>query len=308
VSEGALDEEAVIKAGSKSFAAASALFDRQTREDAWRLYAWCRYCDDVIDGQVLGHGMKPVDGAEDRLAELRRATLLATQGDEPVPPEFEALRVVARRHGIPASLAQSLIDGFAMDVEARRYRSLEDTLVYAYHVAGVVGVMMAMVMGARDRPTLERACDLGIALQLTNIARDVVEDARNGRVYLPEAWLEEAGLAPDADTVAAQASRQAVAQVTARLLDVADGYYRSATLGIGRLPLRSAWAIAAARDVYRDIGLIVRRRGAKAWDRRASASKARKLVLLGRGGLVALASRLPTKPAPRTGLWTMPDL
>ncbi len=301
-----------IRKGSKSFAAASALFGKAEREAAWGLYAWCRYGDDVIDGQVLGFSGPndaTVDASDprDRLARLRALTLQALETDAPVPPQFEGLRQVARAHGLGPRYPLALLEGFAMDVEGRRYETLDDTLTYCFHVAGVVGVMMAMVMGVGDRATLERACDLGLALQLTNIARDVIEDAQAGRVYLPAAWLAEIGLDAQPQTVAAPANRGEIAKVTARLLDVADIYYDSAKAGIPKLPLRSAWAIASARDVYREIGRIVRRRGERAWDRRASASRATKLALLMRSGGLALASRLGGKAPPRAGLWTMPQ-
>ena len=297
-----------IRAGSRSFALASALFGRAEREAAWRLYAWCRHCDDVVDGQTLGHGMqvRPA-GAVERLAELRRLTVAALDSDAPVPPDFQALREVARAHALTRAQANALIDGFAMDVEARRYATLEDVLDYAFHVAGVVGLMMAEVMAVRDRATLLRACDLGIAFQLTNIARDVVEDAQNGRLYLPADWLEEAGVPATAAAVADPANRAAVAAVAARLLDAADRYYRSARDGLPYLWLRSAWAIASARGVYRAIGRTVRRRGAKAWDRRAGVAPLGKLVLLGRGALVGMASRLPLPTVTRDGLWTPPE-
>ena len=297
-----------IKAGSKSFALASALFGRRERRAAWRLYAWCRYCDDVVDGQVLGHGMcVQTAGAPERLAELRRLTVLALETEQPCPTEFQALREVARRHAIPAAQPLALLDGFAMDVQARRYETLEDVLAYAFHVAGVVGVMMAEVMGVRARPTLQRACDLGLAFQLTNIARDVIEDARNGRLYLPADWLVEAGLTPTAEAVADPSNRAAVATVTQRLLDQADIYYRSARDGLSYLPVRSAWAIASARGVYRGIGREVRRRGAAAWDRRAGVSSLGKLWLLARGAALAWAARLPLPRMAREGLWTPPD-
>ncbi len=299
---------ATIKAGSKSFALASVLFGRREREAAWRLYAWCRYCDDVVDGQVLGHGMR-VDaaGAPERLAELRRLTCQALETDQPCPPEFQALREVARAHAIPPAQPLAHLEGFGMDVEGRRYQTLDDTLTYAFHVAGVVGVMMAEIMGVKQRPTLQRACDLGLAFQLTNIARDVVEDARNGRLYLPADWLAAEGIEPTVAAVAEPANRVAVARVVGRLLDTADGYYRSARDGLPYLPIRSAWAIASARGVYRAIGRIVRQRGATAWDRRASVSSLGKLVLLGRGALLAWAARLYDGQLKREGLWTPPD-
>lgn len=299
-----------IRKGSKSFAAASALFGKAEREAAWGLYAWCRYGDDVIDGQVLG--FTTPDNASDegapseRLARLRDLTVQALETDAAVPPEFEGLRQVARAHGLTPRWPLALLDGFTMDVEGRRYQTLDDTLTYCFHVAGVVGVMMAQVMGVSDRPTLERACDLGLALQLTNIARDVVEDAQAGRVYLPADWLAQAGLDARPQTVANPANRAEVADVAGRLLDTADTYYASARAGLTQLPLRSAWAIASARDVYREIGRIVRRRGASAWDRRASASTPKKLALLTRSAGLALASRLGGSAPPREGLWTMP--
>jgi len=294
-----------IRTGSRSFAAAAALFDPATRADAEMLYAWCRHCDDVIDGQSLGHGMA-VPGAEDaeaRLAALYARTRAALAGEPTDDPSFAAFREVAARRRIPERYALTLIDGFAMDVAGARYETLEDVLEYCWRVAGVVGVMMALVMGVEpdDLATLRRAQDLGLAFQLTNIARDVMEDAANGRVYLPGAWLEEAGVGEG--RVADRDQRAAVAAVTARLLSAAEPYYASALAGLTRLPLRSAWAIAAARGVYREIGVEVRRRGPAAWDTRAGASGPRKAWLALAGGIAALASRF-ARPAPRPDLWS----
>jgi len=168
----------------------------------------------------------------------------------------------------------------------------------------VVGLMMASIMGAHDEATLDRACDLGLAFQLTNIARDIVEDARVGRCYLPAAWLREAGIPPD--EIALERHRPALARLAARLVDHAEPYYDSALDGIAALPLRSAWAIASARNVYREIGIVVKRRGARAWDQRAGTSKAAKLWLLAKGGAGALSSRWArTGPRPAQ-LWRRP--
>ena len=177
------------------------------------------------------------------------------------------------------------MQGFRMDVEGRVYRTLEDTLLYAYHVAGVVGVMMAQVMGVRDIATLRRASDLGLALQLTNIARDVIEDAKGGRVYLPAEWLGTAAGNPAA--VADPAARAVVFAATERLLAEAEPYYASARWGLKALGFRSAWAVAAAHGVYRQIGLRVRAAGPAGMDRRATTGAATKLALVLRGGLVA---------------------
>jgi 15-cis-phytoene synthase len=296
-----------IDQGSRSFAVASRLFPAEVRDDAWMLYAWCRHCDDEIDGQVLGHGAVGIDPelAARKLLELRARTVDALNGAAQTDPVFAAFQRVARRHSIPAQEAMDLLTGFEMDVLGRRYETLEDTLEYSYHVAGVVGVMMARVMGVSDAPTLRRAQDLGLAFQLTNIARDVVEDARGGRIYVPGRWLDEAGV--PRDQVDRPEHRGAVAAAARRLVEAAEPFYGSARWGLRDLNPRSAWAIATARGVYRAIGRHVSRAGPAAWDGRTRVDRAGKLVLLGRGGLIALWCKTLDswrEPPPRPALWT----
>ncbi|MEM9357568.1 MAG: phytoene/squalene synthase family protein [Pseudomonadota bacterium] len=301
-----------IEKGSKSFAVAAKLFAPETRASAFMLYAWCRHCDDVIDGQTLGFNEAATDNPTGETAlevvkDLEEKTQAACAGhaDEPV---FQALSSVCAKHQIPSKYPLDLIAGFQMDAQARTYQTIDDTLEYCYHVAGVVGVMMAMVMGAKDRAVLDRACDLGLAFQLTNIARDIVADHEVNRVYLPDDWLAAAGL--NRANMADVSNRPDLSNVANRLLDTAEPYYRSATLGLPHLPLRSAWAVAVALNVYRAIGLKVRERGAAAWDQRAGTSQLSKFVGVASGLGTSLASRTKQSNdsmAPRTGLWTMPD-
>ncbi len=299
-----------IEKGSKSFAGASRLFDPTTRASAYMLYAWCRHCDDEIDGQELGFNTAAAraPASAERLADLRARTVAAIEGraEEPI---FLALQTVVARHAIPARHPLELLEGMAMDVRGHPYRTLDDTLLYSYHVAGVVGVMMAMVMGVRDGATLDRASDLGIAFQLTNIARDVHADASVGRVYLPAYWLEDAGVEPSPVAVAALENCEAVHGVTLQLLAEADRYYASAGEGLHHLPLRSAMAIAAARRVYSDIGNVVRERGASGGAGRASLGRMRKLTGLvtatGDAFSAHTVGRWRTTKT-RDGLWTMP--
>ncbi|MDX7953775.1 phytoene/squalene synthase family protein [Lichenihabitans sp. Uapishka_5] len=277
--------KATIAKGSKSFAVAAKLFAPAMRADAVLLYAWCRHCDDVIDGQELGFAA-PSPGVaaglpgsqastpEARLAALRAETLAALDGTA-TDPVFRAVGAVMRRHAIPARYALDHLDGFAMDVAGRRYRTLDDLLGYCYGVAGVVGLMMAHIMGVRDPAVLRRATDLGLAFQLTNIARDLVPDAAVGRVYAPEDWLAAAGIPLNA--LAEPAHRQALATVAARLVAAAEPLYASARLGVAALPFRAAWAIGTASGVYRAIGTAVVRRGPRAWDSRVSTSTMAKL-------------------------------
>lgn len=300
---------AAIRVGSKSFAAAARLFDAESRQDAYLLYAWCRHCDDRIDAQELGHGITPdiERPAEERLEEIRQLTADALSGEEMSDPAFAALQRVVEHNRIPLAYPMHLIEGFEMDVAGRRYETLEDTLSYCYHVAGVVGVMMAYVMGVEDDPTLDRAADLGIAFQLTNISRDVIDDAEMGRVYVPARWLAEAGI--PAGEIAAPEHRDALFSVVERLLAEADRYYESSRWGVPSLGFRSAWAISTAHHVYRDIGRRVQVLGSRAWDQRVVVGKPKKLFRVGTGAVSALWSRAAMRhrqPDSRAQLWTRP--
>ncbi len=274
-----------LSQGSRSFDLAARLLPPAEREDATLLYHWCRYLDDEVDGQAFGQGrVSGAAHADDRLARLRAATVAAHAGERQAHPAFEGFRRVAARRAIPLPEALALLDGFAMDVGGRRYGTFKDTLDYCYHVAGVVGVMMGRVLGVTDERVLDRACDLGIAFQLTNIARDIVDDWMIGRVYLPGDWLADEGLDPQTLGVAGR-RRTALARVARRLIEAAEPYYASADIGVAALPPRSAWAIAAARAVYREIGRQVLRQGAAAWDDRAVVSRPRKAALIARAAL-----------------------
>lgn len=303
--------EAIAK-GSKSFALASRLFDGGTRDRATLLYAWCRHCDDVIDGQYLGEGAHDWaiwgSSPEERLARLRDFTDRALAGAETGEPAFDALARVAAETGLPARYAHDLIDGFAMDVDWKPVVTESDLLRYCYHVAGCVGVMMAIVMGvpAGDHATLTRASDLGLSFQLNNIARDVAEDAERGRCYLPSDWLAEEGLTPE--THADPANRAALHRVVTRLVDLAERYEASAAHGVPRLRNRQAWAVLSAAQIYGDIGRKVRGLGPQALEQRAYTRRRDKLIAVALAAPEAIWKRnirVSTSPD-RSGLWT-PD-
>lgn len=292
--------------GSNSFATAAKLFDPITRRSVLMLYTWCRHCDDVIDDQELGAPGAELseEQAQKRLALLRIATLQAYEGLNMAEPAFAAFQEVALMHDIPSRLAFDHLDGFAMDVAGATYETLDDTLRYCYHVAGVVGLMMAKVMGVRDERVLDRACDLGLAFQLTNIARDIIDDAAVGRCYLPAQWLAEANLTRE--NYALRENRLALAHVAARLIDAAEPYYASALEGVSALPPRCALAIATARSVYREIGVKVKAAGARAWDSRARTRKSEKIaMLMAAPGQVAISKM--KRAVPRSDrLWQRP--
>jgi phytoene synthase len=274
----------LMRGGSKSFFAASLLLPARICAPATALYAFCRLADDVIDmGDDPLAGMVALTHRLDGIYEGRPADIDADR----------ALAAAVRHCGIPRPLLDALLDGFLWDAEGRHYHTLADVHDYSARVAGTVGAMMALVMGARSTQALARACELGVAMQLTNIARDVGEDARNGRLYLPRDWLAEAGIDADAWLQSPRFDTR-IAAVIGRLLDEADSLYRRAEHGIAALPRDCRPAIRAARLVYAEIGEQLRREGLDSITRRTVVSQRRKLALMARATGAAF---LPTGQA-----------
>mgnify|MGYP004500879203 CR=1 FL=1 len=286
---------------------ASKLFDPATRERAWLLYAWCRACDDLADGQDMGHGMTIVRNPQERLTQIRERTTMALAGRQTGDPAFDGFGLVARECGISPALTNDLIEGFALDAADWRPRTEGDLYRYCYHVAGVVGVMMALVMGvpAEDDATLDRAADLGLAFQLANVARDICEDDTVGRCYLPVEWLVEMDMPPGEHMRPFYRKRLAV--LARRLATRAADYEASARVGAAALPFRSAWAVLAAAGIYGDIARTVAARGERAWDRRVVTTRAEKLGWVARAFGQAVASRRAGTVKPRpSDLWKRP--
>ncbi len=279
----------LMRGGSKSFFAASLLLPARVRGPSTALYAFCRLADDAID-----LGADPLAAVAD--LQLRLDSVY--QGRPRDNAVDRALAAVVHRCAIPRALPDALIEGFLWDTQQRRCETLADVEDYAARVAATVGAMMALVMGVQDADALARACDLGVAMQLTNIARDVGEDARAGRLYLPRQWLIEAGVDPEAWLRQPHFS-PAIAGVVERLLSTADGLYQRAEHGIAALPRDCRPAIRAARLVYAEIGEQLRREGLDSVNRRAVVSKQRKLSLMARAaGAAVLSPARPSAPLP----------
>jgi 15-cis-phytoene synthase len=305
----ALDEcRGMITKGSKSFSLAARLFDSETRDAAFFLYGWCRYCDDQVDQAGMEESREQL---EQRLRTLAEATRSAFSGAAQEQAVFIAMQYIVRRYSIPAHYALELIEGMAMDARSTRYQTFNDLLLYCYRVAGTVGLMMSHVMGLRDEQALKHAADLGMAMQLTNIARDITEDAEMGRIYLPIQWIEEAGMVPE--EIAAPKNRQKLALVTRRLLREAERYYVSGYAGLWYLSFRSACAVAAARHVYAAIGSLLLLKGSSAWDQRTYVTGPQKISAILVGMVQVLASiparmMRPWSAAPIRMVWRHSEL
>jgi len=293
------EAQRTIAAGSKSFRFASQIFDLRTRERSWLLYAWCRACDDITDGQTLGHDAVGVDNPAERIAFLRAQTDLALKGRPTGLIPFDSLAMVATETHIPADLPHDHLAGFTRDADGWTPTSEDDLLSYCYQVAGAVGVMMAHVMGvdSSERDTLDRASDLGIAFQLANIARDIVDDAKIGRSYIPSKWT--GGPLDPLDP----ALRPRLVDIAQRLAALADRYRASSKVGAARLPFRSRWAVLSAAAIYGEVANRAVKLGTHAWDQRISISKAQKFALVATAFAEAL---LPVRGVSREGLWTRP--
>jgi phytoene synthase len=283
----------MMRGGSKTFFAAGLLLPKSVYEPATALYAFCRLADDAIDevGDTEG-------GKAAALAGLRVRLDLAYAGTPMGHPADRAFADALARHDIPRALPESLLEGFAWDAENRRYEDIYALHAYAARVAGTVGVMMAVLMGVRAPGALARACDLGIAMQLTNIARDVGEDAREGRLYLPLSWLHAEGIDPDA-FLGKPVFTPALGRVIRRVLETAETLYARGSLGIPHLPARCRPAIRAAGLIYAEIGNTLARSGYDSVSWRAHVPARRKAALLARSlcALVPRGGEAATAPA-----------
>lgn len=261
---------AILARGSKSFYAASRLLPARLRDPVAAYYAFCRVSDDAVDES---------DAPEAALEALRGRVDAIVAGDPGPHPADRGLAWVMDAFQIPRAPIDALLEGYAWDVEGRRYETLSGVRAYSARVAASVGVVMTLIMGRRERWILHRAADLGVAMQLTNIARDVGEDARAGRVYLPLRWLRAEGVDPEA-FVAAPAFAPGIGVAVCRLLDHAEHLYRRADLGVPALPADCRVAIAGARRLYADIGRVIRARGYDSVTERAYTTGPRKVELL----------------------------
>jgi 15-cis-phytoene synthase len=260
---------ALLRSGSRTFYMASFLLPGQFRNSASALYAFCRCADDAVDVQ---------GGRLEAIADLRQRLDLAYRGSPRPTPIDRAFAATIQEYAIPKELPEGLIAGLEWDAKSYRYETLEDLQSYAVRVAGTVGAMMALLMRISSPTLVARACDLGIAMQLTNIARDVGEDARMGRLYLPISWMREADIDPDR-WLSHPTFSSNLASVIARFLASADTFYKRADPAIDALPISCRPGIAAARLLYAEIGNELERRGFDSVSQRVSVSTGRKLEL-----------------------------
>ncbi|MGL6259866.1 phytoene/squalene synthase family protein [Vibrio sp. WXL210] len=248
----------------KTFRFAGLLLNKTQLEQAARLYHFCRCIDDIADN------------ATDKCKATEQLKAVKRQLTNQCPQDafVEDFLALSAELNMPQDYASTLIDGVTSDLGRVDIQTESELVQYAFKVAGVVGLMMCPILGADPRGT-PYAIDLGIALQLTNIARDVLEDAQMGRRYLPYEWCpmsaQQVTLGNDVET------RQQVMQAIERVLALAEHYYTSARQGYTHLPRRSRRAIIVAESVYRAIGVKLTQQGTRYWEGRTTVALTSKI-------------------------------
>ncbi len=268
----------IISIHSKSFALASRLLDKTARDRSVIVYAWCRRADDAVDSVCASRGGTAV-------ARLSRELKDVFSGTPTGDPVLDGFGLVARQTRMPSHYPEQLLAGMAMDAAETDYPDWNTLFHYCYRVAGTVGLMMSHVLGVSRAAALRHAVHLGMAMQLTNICRDIREDWDRGRLYLPDKLLAQVGIGKLRSTLGRPltiAAKAPLAQAIATVLDIADRFYRSGDQGLDALPPRGRWAIAAARGVYAEIGAVLRRQHCDVFAPRAVVSRSRKLALVAR--------------------------
>ena len=266
----------ILARHGKSFYWASLFLGPKLAERAAQLYQFCRFVDDLADGDLS----ERKESLEDIRARLEGHSVAAG-------PEIESFLQLASENNIPLIAARELLDGMLSDQTAVAFNSEAELLRYCHAVAGTVGLMMCRVLNCKDQRADSFAIDLGIAMQLTNIARDVLEDAKMERRYLPASWINVPASKISASNVACRAP---VASAIERVLDLAEEYYVSALVGIRLLPFRSRFSITVALRIYRQIGVLLQRRHLRWWDGRIYVPASEKVLL-------TLRSLLDLRPA-----------
>jgi phytoene synthase len=285
------DPADVMRRHAHSFAWAAAVLPAPTARDVATLYAFCRMVDDVADTLAPAAGSRALDRIS---AEL--------EGSHAPGPPVRGFLDLVERHQLPMEPARLLVEGVRSDLRAPRLATATELVRYCHQVAGTVGLLMCPIIGVGERAALPFAVDLGIAMQLTNIARDVIEDAQQGRRYLPAEWLDSpippARIAAMTDGVC-----QRVHEAALQVLALADRYYASADRGMSAIPVRPRGAILVARHVYAAIGARIRTLGPQRYaEGRVMVSAGRKLAPTARAAVALGATAMHRLPAHEAAL------
>lgn len=242
--------ESVMKINGKSFYFASQFFGKKQMLIISKLYSICRHIDDCADELAPEESKIALNDIEREIESINI--------NSPTKTIFTSSLLELYQNGVKEQHLKTLISGARFDVDQERIKTRKDLIIYAYKVAGVVGLMLSPLLGVKSPNAASHAIDLGIGMQLTNICRDVLEDAQNGRLYLPMDEIKEAQI-HFSELKSRGATPVKLKKIIQRYLDIADQYYDSGLKGLSYIPIRSRFAALSAAYIYRGIGEKIRR-------------------------------------------------
>jgi phytoene synthase len=259
---------------SKSFYISARMLPRERRWATFALYGFCRYADNLIDNPRY----RTTKELEEEVNFISKELKRAYRTGESEHPILKPFVVVALKYGIPIEYPLELLKGVLMDIKTTRYETFDDLYLFCYRVAGVVGLMMTYVLGYKSAKAFHYAEKLGIAMQLTNILRDIKEDKNMGRIYLPQEELERFGVTEDDimnERMTANFRRLMQFQV-----ERAHQYYREADRGIPMLERKAQFAIYSASKIYQGILRKIEARDYNSFLGRVFVSQMKKIGIL----------------------------
>ena len=233
-----------IKSEGKSFYWASFFLPKKNRIAASRLYSICRYLDDVADNSKL-----------DTSSQIKNIFNQIKEN------ESSEINIFFKKNNINLGILKDLIDGLISDQQNVRVTDEKELIDYSYKVAGTVGLMMLPIINTKDAEARKHAIDLGIAMQLTNIARDVYEDAKMNRLYLPKEWLEQVSISDLIDHNLDDQKKRLIELSIKNLIELSDKFYANVFSGMKFIPLRTRLAIFFAAKIYKGIGEKIKNGG-----------------------------------------------
>ena len=238
-----LNSSSDLKREGKSFYWASFFLPKDSKRNAGTLYSICRYFDDIADKDN-----------RDQTSYLRDAI------KEIKSNKNNKINFFFKKNKIHNSIFIDLIEGFIIDQKKIRIQNQEELIKYSYHVAGTVGLMMAKIIGVKDKKAVRSAIDLGIGMQLTNIARDVHEDARMQRIYIPANWIPDISLSDLSKKNSNLNNDKIISDAILKLIGLSDKFYKNGFSGLKYIPFTTRLAIFVAANVYKGIGIKIKKR------------------------------------------------
>ncbi|WGS66223.1 squalene/phytoene synthase family protein [Enterobacteriaceae bacterium ET-AT1-13] len=256
-----------IKKGSKNFNFSCFFLNSTVKKNILILYSWCRYCDDIIDNEILGFKKKKTKKKFLHIYNFILNTQKIYCNLKINEPHFNKLKAIIYKYNISPIYIFDHIEGFTMDLKNHFYETFEDTLKYCYHVAGVIGIIIVkIIIKNYNNKILDYACNLGIAFQLINISRDILSDYKNGRCYLPNCLFNKFNL--NKFNFFKNKKINYLIIITKKIINQSEIFYKSSINGLLKLPIRSYFSIIIAYNIYKKISIKIIKKKKKALEKR----------------------------------------